>query len=84
MNQNNISRIIKSFTGVNQVYEFGSLTKSNTESFNSLNLPVLELYQYEIKNHPEESYLSQPVEYLSLSDSENEDNCSVYSFSASL
>jgi hypothetical protein len=81
MNQNNISRIIKSFTGVNQVYEFGSLTKSNTESFNSLNLPVLELYQYEIKNHPEESYLSQPVEYLSLSDSENEDNCSVYSFS---
>jgi hypothetical protein len=81
MNQNNISRIISSFTGVNQVYEFGSLTKSNTESFNSLNLPVLELFQYEIKNHPEESYLEQPVEYLSLSDSENEDNCSVYSFS---
>ena len=84
MNQNNISRIISSFTGVNQVYEFGSLTKSNADNskeINFFNLPVLELYQYEIKNHPEESYLEQPVEYLSLSDSENEDNCSVYSFS---
>ena len=39
MNQNNISRIIKSFTGVNQIYEFGSLSKSNTESSSS-SLPV--------------------------------------------
>ena len=42
---------------------------------------VLELYQYEINNHPVESYLEQPVEYLSLSDSENEDHCSIYSYS---
>jgi hypothetical protein len=88
MNQNNISRIIKSFTGVNQVYEFGSLSKSNTESsssslkeLNSFNVPVLELYQYEIKNHPEDRFLFNPIEYQSLSDSENDDHCSVYSFS---
>jgi len=87
MNQNNISRIIKSFTGVNQVYEFGSLSKSNNESsstslkeFNSFNVPVLELYQYEIKNHTEDRFLFNPIEYQSLSDSENEDKCSVYSF----
>ena len=84
MNQNNISRIIKSFTGVNQVYEFDSLSKSNTDNskeLNSFNVPVLELYQYQIKNHPKEKYIVTPVEYESLSDSENEDHCSIYSFS---
>jgi hypothetical protein len=98
MNQNNISRIIKSFTGINQIYEFGSLSKSNTESsssslpveqssssslkeLNSFNVPVLELYQYEIKNHPEDRFLFKPIEYQSISDSENDDYCSVYSFS---
>jgi len=77
MNQNNLSRIISSFIGVNQVYEFGSLLKSNTD--NSFNQAVLELYQYEINNHPEESYLEQPTEYQSLIDSD--EYCSVYSFS---
>jgi len=90
MNQNNISRIIRSFIGVNQVYEFNSLSKSNTDNFepeeksssaglNSHNVPILELYQYEINNHPEESYLEQPTEYQSLIDSD--EYCSVYSFS---
>ena len=84
MNQNNISRIIKSFTGVNQVYKFGSLSKSNTDNskeLNSFNVPVLELYQYQIKNHPKDRLLLNPVEYESLSDSENEDHCSIYSYS---
>jgi len=90
MNQNNISRIIRSFIGVNQVYEFNSLSKSNTDNFeseeksssarlDSHNVPILELYQYEINNHPEESYLEQPTEYQSLIDSD--EYCSVYSFS---
>ena len=80
MNQNNLSSIIKSFIGVNQVYEYVSLSKSNTDN-SRFNVPILELYQYEINNHPEESYLEQPIEYNSLIDSDNDEHCSVYSFS---
>jgi hypothetical protein len=80
MNQNNLSSIIKSFIGVNQVYEYVSLSKSNTDN-SRFNVPILELYQYEINNHPEESYLEQPIEYQSLIDSDNDEHCSVYSFS---
>jgi acetolactate synthase small subunit len=100
MNQNNLSKIIRNFIGVNNVYDFNSLPKSTTEnslpgsltllkdaqalpeekSSSAFKVPILELYQYEIKNHPKEKNLSKSVEYKSLSDSENEDKCSVYSF----
>ena len=123
MNQNNLSKIISSFIEVNPVYEFNSLSKSNTNSsnvheeqsssarlkelkelkelnssnvheeqsssarlkelkeLNSFNVPILELYQYEIKNHPNESVIVNPKEYESFTDSDNEDNCSIYSYS---
>ena len=41
--------------------------------------PILELYQYEIANHPETASVSSPLEYDSLSDNDSE--CSVYSYS---
>jgi hypothetical protein len=78
MDQNNLIQIIDELIGVNLVYEFNSLSKLNTVSSN---VPTLELYQYEIKNHPKEKTVDKPIEYDSLSDSDNEKECSVYSYS---
>ena len=83
MDQNNLDQIIGNIINKTPIYEFKSpeiLSQTHTDNSKLKQFsPVLELYQYEIVNHPEKSHVFNPLEYDSLTD--NDSACSIYSYS---
>ena len=76
--EDKLKTIIDDFIGRTKVHTLNSISKS--ENINRSALPILELYQYEIVNHPEETFVDSPKEYDSLSDPTDNLECSTYSY----
>ncbi len=85
MNQSSLTHIVNYFINKTPEYNFNQIdsikinSKSNPNQNPNQSIPVLEMYQYEIINHPESSTLTNSLEYDSLSDNDSE--CSAYSYS---
>ena len=76
--EDKLKTIIDDFIGRTKVHTLNSISKS--ENINRSALPILELYQYEIVNHPTDDTLTSPKEYDSLSDPTDNLECSTYSY----